>query len=557
MHTTPLTTYYTQKRPEILELIPIDARRVLDVGCSSGGIGATLKARQPVEVHGVELVEHAAVRAREHLDKVWNSKIEDALPDLPDTYYDCIVAADVLEHVIDPWQTLIALKEKLSADGKIVVSLPNVQNWEVVSNLLEGKWDYRSEGILDRTHLHFFTRKSVEEFFWNAGLRITHMGTTIHGVSLPNNLADSLRKNGVAAASLEQDAKTFQFLVVGEKPQPSISPIVAIIILNWNGKVDTLECLASAVQLNYPNYKIVVVDNGSTDDSVDAISKQYPEISILQTGANLGYAGGNNLGIRWALEHNADYILLLNNDTIVSPDLLSEFVNAANLLPPNSVLGAKILFYDKPDTLWFAGGRWNRQSSCFEHIGYGQIDAVEFNAYSEVDYITGCALFSSATTFKEVGLLDEDLFLTYEETDWCYRAREINRKSIFVPNARLWHKVSSSFGGAESPLVTYFMQRNILLWAKRHLSSYANGLLREKAFRTLRRILIPQMSLPKSNVPYVKILPWVLSSWIRNLKRNLVDPTNQATLMALRDYYLGRFGDCPPKVRTLRRSKVM
>ena len=109
-------------------------------------------------------------------------------------------------------------------------------------------------------------------------------------------------------------------------------PKVAVIILNWNGKEDTLECLASVKKLDYSNYEIVLVDNGSVDDSVDAISKQYPDMTLLQTGENLGYAGGNNVGIRWALEQGADYILLLNNDTIVAADLLSAFINAANVL---------------------------------------------------------------------------------------------------------------------------------------------------------------------------------------------------------------------------------
>ncbi len=547
--------YYLHTRPEIIELVPITARKLLDVGCGAGGLCVGLKKRQEITVEGVELVEQAAIHARAHMDKVLNCTIDEALPNLLDDYYDCIVAADVLEHVIDPWVTLTGLKNKLADDGKIVVSLPNVQNWEVVSNLLEGKWDYRNEGILDRTHLHFFTRKSVEELFWNAGLHITHIGTTVHGPSLPNNLVDSLQTSGLVTGSLEQDAETFQFLVVAEKPKHLSSPSVAIIILNWNGKEDTLECLSTVVLVEYPNYEIIVVDNGSTDDSVDAISKRYPAITILQTGANLGYAGGNNFGIRWALDHGTDFIILLNNDTIVAQDLIIKFVDAYKLLPVDSVLGAKIYFYDKPDTIWFAGGKWNSQRSCFEHLGFGQKDSAEFNNYFAVDYITGCALFSSSATFRDVGLLDDNLFLTYEETDWCYRAQEKKHKCIFVPEAKLWHKVSSSFGGADSPLVAYFMQRNLLLWAKRHLSPQANERLRKTSFFTLRRILLPPLILQNKDINFVKRLLWSFISWKNNIKRNLSDPMNQATLMALRDYYFGKFGDCPPKVRLLNKNK--
>ncbi|MDP1678930.1 MAG: glycosyltransferase family 2 protein [Candidatus Nitrotoga sp.] len=330
-----------------------------------------------------------------------------------------------------------------------------------------------------------------------------------------------------------------------------ISPKVAVVILNWNGKDDTLECLASVGQLDYPNYEVVVVDNGSTDDSVDAISKQFPDITLLQTGANLGYAGGNNVGIRWALQHGANYVLILNNDTVVSTDLLTVFTNAMKFVPPHSVLGAKIYFYDKPDTLWFAGGLWKNQSNSVEHIGYGKQDSSAFNCVTEVDYITGCALFASAETFKEVGLLDERFFLTFEETDWCYRARAIGHKCIVIPEAKLWHKVSSSFGGADSPLISYFITRNKLFWAKKHLPKSARINLHKENLRILRRILLPPLSLANADSPLAKKLIWSFSSWLKTIKRNIGNPTNRATLMGMRDYYLDRSGNCPDQVREL------
>jgi GT2 family glycosyltransferase len=325
---------------------------------------------------------------------------------------------------------------------------------------------------------------------------------------------------------------------------------VAVIILNWNGKKDTLECLASVKKINYPNYEIVLVDNGSVDDSVDAISKQYPDMTLLQTGENLGYAGGNNVGISWALDHEADYILLLNNDTIVSTDLLSAFINAANLLPSGSILGAKIYYYDNPDMLWFAGGCWQAEKNGFEHIGYGQLDSIEFSNTAQVDYITGCALFADAATFQDVGLLDEDFFLTYEETDWCYRAKTKGHKCIVVPEAKLWHKVSSSFGGSDSPLVNYFMVRNKLLWAKKHLPYATQIKLHKESFRTLRAILLPHLAW-KDTPPSAKKILWYLTAWLKMVNRNMANPINKSTLFGLLDYYLGRLGDCSNRVRNL------
>ena len=331
-------------------------------------------------------------------------------------------------------------------------------------------------------------------------------------------------------------------------------PKIAVIILNWNGKEDTLECLASVKKLDYSNYEIVLVDNGSTDDSVDTLSKQYPDMTLLQTGENLGYAGGNNVGIRWALEQGADYILLLNNDTIVSTDLLIAFINAANLLPSGSILGAKIYFYDRPDTLWFAGGRWQAEKNRFEHIGGGQLDSVEFSNTVQVDYITGCALFADAATFQDVGLLGDDFFLTYEETDWCYRAKTKGHKCIVIPEAKLWHKVSSSFGGADSPLVNYFMVRNKLLWAKKHLPYPIRIKLHEESLLSLRQILLPPWIWTYEDLPLAKKILWCFSTWLKTIKRNATNPINQSTLYGLRDYYLGRVGNCPNQVRKLGKS---
>lgn len=328
-------------------------------------------------------------------------------------------------------------------------------------------------------------------------------------------------------------------------------PMVYLIILNWNGKVDTLECLASVTRINYPSYKVIVTDNGSTDDSVKAIAREFPHAIILQTGANLGYAGGNNYGIAYALKHNADYIFLLNNDTVVSEDVLSQLVLSAALLPKGSVLGAKIYFFDHPEKLWFAGGRWRNESQDFEHLGHGQPDGAAFSSITEIDYVTGCALFSDASTFRNVGLLDEKFFLTYEETDWCYRARSKGYKCFLVPNAKVWHKVSASFGGANSPMVQYFMTRNRLLWAKKHASPRTRRELHQQSWRFIRQTLFPPVHLADKSVPLIKRLTWAFSTWLRTYRCNTSNLMNRAQLIGLRDYYMGRLGDCPRAIREL------
>ena len=246
-------------------------------------------------------------------------------------------------------------------------------------------------------------------------------------------------------------------------------PTVFVVVLNWNGRDDTLACLESVDKITHPDFRVIVVDNGSADDSVDAIRATFPEVELIETGANLGFSGGNNVGIKRAPQLGADYVLLLNNDTVVDPGLLDAFVAAARCFPDAGVFSAKIYFHAEPNRIWYAGARWSARATRFEQVGEGVLDdGISFSTICETDYACGCAFFVPAARLREIGLLDDNFFLYFEETDWCYRAREAGYPSIFVPEAKLWHKVSVSFGGEGSPLALYFQTRNRLLWAKRH-----------------------------------------------------------------------------------------
>src|SRR5882724_3574126 len=167
--------YYERERPEVLNAIPREAARILDVGCGAGWLGEQLKRRQGATVWGIEVVPKASERAAQQLDRVWNTPVETALPEIPEENFDCIVTADVLEHLVDPWTVLAHLRRRLVPGGTLVASIPNVGHWDVIRDLLEGTWQYASEGLLDQTHLRFFTRRSVRELFWTAGLAIREL----------------------------------------------------------------------------------------------------------------------------------------------------------------------------------------------------------------------------------------------------------------------------------------------------------------------------------------------------------------------------------------------
>jgi len=245
-----------------------------------------------------------------------------------------------------------------------------------------------------------------------------------------------------------------------------MTPLVEIIVLNWNGLSDTLDCLTSLQGLDYPNYGVIVVDNGSVDGSVEAIQAQFPAVTLIETGENLGYTGGNNAGLRYTLARGADYVLLLNNDTEVAPDSVSRLVDAAEADPSVGVAGPTIYYYDRPDVIWSAGGAIDWRQGWTHMVGLDESDIGQLgHEPREVDFVTGCALLIKKAVLERVGLLDDRFFAYYEETEWCVRIARAGYRIIHVPQAKIWHKISPG-AQSDSPVVHYYMTRNRLLFLK-------------------------------------------------------------------------------------------
>lgn len=247
---------------------------------------------------------------------------------------------------------------------------------------------------------------------------------------------------------------------------PGTLPRVVIVILNWNGMQFTLDCLESLGGLDYPTVEVMVVDNGSADKSVSAIRERFPAVTVLENGENLGFTGGNNVGLRYALAQGADYGLLLNNDTEVAPDFLRRLVNAAEADTCIGMAGPTIYYYEQPDVIWSAGGSidWRRGST--RMVGVNERDEGQMGTEPRtVDFVTGCAMLVRRSVMERVGLFDERFFAYYEETEWCVRAGRAGYKAVHVPLARIWHKISPSTR-ADSSMVHYYMTRNRLLFLK-------------------------------------------------------------------------------------------
>lgn len=300
---------------------------------------------------------------------------------------------------------------------------------------------------------------------------------------------------------------------------------IFLVILNWNGWKMTLGCLKSLEGIKRDGFvvEVVVVDNGSTDESVERINELTKlrinelAIKLIKNKENLGFAGGNNVGIKYALENKADYVCLLNNDTRVSPDFLVELVKVAGEDRAIGVVGGKIYFekgyefhkerYQESElgkVIWYAGGKVDWQNVLASHRGVDEVDRQQYDRTEETDYVNGCLMLIKREVFEKIGLLDKKYFLYFEENDFSQRAKQAGFKLYFAPKAVIWH-LNAGSSAPGSGLHDYFLTRNRLLFGLHWAPFRSKAALIKESFRIL-----------------VGGRPW------------------QKT--GVRDFYLGRFG---------------
>jgi len=247
---------------------------------------------------------------------------------------------------------------------------------------------------------------------------------------------------------------------------PEANPHVSVVILNWNGLGDTRECLQSLRSVSYANRRVIVVDNGSQGGEATALREEFGDaIHLIESETNRGFAGGANIGIRQALEQRADYVLLLNNDTIVDPAFLSERLRAARSLPDLAAACPRTYFYDRPEVIYSTGGSVNIWTGTARQIGRGQPNHGQFERLERRDYADGVCMLIPTAALDRVGLLDEDYFAYWEETDWCARARQLGLNCYYVPQAKIWHKAARSQTPGSD--FHYLYRRNALLFVRK------------------------------------------------------------------------------------------
>ncbi|MHB8910069.1 MAG: glycosyltransferase [Syntrophales bacterium] len=478
-------SYYSFARQEVVDAIvknDLPTGKVLEIGCAGGATGKELKKRLPVQSYvGIDISPEAADIARNHLDRVIVADIEKT--DLASEHglnpgeFDLLLALDVLEHLYDPWDMLAELSNYLKPGGYVVASLPNIQNISVLQDLIKGNWQYQDAGILDATHLRFFTFEASRRMFSGAGLTIKsteHVINPALEMDKVKEVGNKYRQGNLEISNLTRkellDLFTYQYILVAQKTSPadtlsaasanvdpienSLSPhfeqdnsvpgLSSIIILTCNQLEYTKKCVKSLRKHMTEPHEIIFVDNGSTDGTVKwlkALTKENKDYKLIENKLNLGFAKGCNEGIEAS---RGEYILLLNNDVVVAEGWLSGMLDCLKTAPDAGIIG--------PMTNNISGVQ-QVVSDEYRSVEYldkyaGQFREKHRHRRIPLRRIVGfCMLFTRALA-QQIGLLDESFGTgNFEDDDFCLRAALAGHRNYIAGDVFIHHYGSRSFIG--------------------------------------------------------------------------------------------------------------
>ena len=240
---------------------------------------------------------------------------------------------------------------------------------------------------------------------------------------------------------------------------------VVVVIINYNGKADTIACLESVFRTQYPSYEILIVDNGSQDGSTEELQRRFPSVFIVKNPDNRGFAVAGNQGASIARKNGADYVFFLNNDAVVAPDTIGLLIDAAERDKSIGAIGPLILYTGTGERVWFVGGLIDWKRGIWQHV---EKNMYEKDGTCDVDAISGCALMVKSSVLSVCGLFDERFFLYGEDVDLCVRIRGCGFRVVCLTAGKVWHKVGATIGGSGSPQYLYYITRNRLLFMKKY-----------------------------------------------------------------------------------------
>jgi GT2 family glycosyltransferase/ubiquinone/menaquinone biosynthesis C-methylase UbiE len=482
--------YYANSRPEVRAIVPPGCTKILDVGCGEGNLGKYLKKERDCEVWGIEIQPQVAEEARRKLDRVYVGDYEKVIFELPADYFDCVIFADVLEHFVDPWKALHDTRRILREGGYIVASVPNVRHWSVVRDLLEGRWEYQRAGILDRTHLRFFTGASLMALFRKNGFLIENVqGTVLQGVQVPPDLIRALRGLGIKAEGLAEEGAIYQYLVVAKKCE--VENFTSLIILTRNNLEYTKLCLESIRKYTPEPHEIIVVDNGSTDGTVEYLENQ-PDVKLIKNGYNLGFALGNNRGLR---EARGDYIVFLNNDVVVTEGWLTRLLACAKEDDRVGAVGPRSNFVAGPQLV--PGVPYGEDLEAMQEFAR-KWSLEHAGQWENVPRVIGFCMLVRREVIEKIGGFDP-VFGTgnFEDDDFCLRL-QLAGFTIKIAHDVFVHHFGSKTFQSESIDYRKLMERNWEIFKRKwNLPQHAS----------MERGYVPAMLLRQSFQPEKHVVP--------------------------------------------------
>jgi O-antigen biosynthesis protein len=465
--------YYEFARQDVLELIPNSAKRVLDLGCGTGRLGEALGARQSAAVVGVEISPEAASAARGRLERVVLGDVESADVEFEPASFDCVVCADVLEHLRRPDLVLKKIRRWLAPHGSLVTSIPNVRNQSVIRSLLAGNWTYESSGLLDSDHVRFFTRREIEKLLFRCGFEIEEMAF-VGGEGFgewarqgsPRDVSIGGLSLRVGSSAEAAEFFAYQYLTRSRPADLPVPGLTSIVIVTHNEIAHTRACLDSIRLRTDEPYELIVVDNGSTDGTPQEV-KLHTDIRLIANAGNRGFPAAVNQGIAIAA---GSQILLLNNDTLVTTGWLRRMLSALESAPGVGLVGPVS----------------NRVSGAQRvDARYGQISELDGFAWQwglehsrqtlATDRLVGFCLLIKRTVIEQIGGLDERFGIgNFEDDDFCRRAQQAGLKLLIARDAFVHHAGHATFVGSGADL-NAILDRNRRLYEEKWSEPAAQG----------------------------------------------------------------------------------
>jgi len=437
--------YHNLRRREIIELVPTSAKRILDLGCGTGELGKALKDRQRCHVTGIELNKEAFKIAEKNLDLAFCDNVNRYDPAITNQKYDCIVFGDILEHLISPWVVLIKFRKVLTDGGVVVASIPNVGHPSVVAQLERGLFRYELAGILDITHLRFFTKTTTFQLFYKAGLKV------------------------VECAAFPSTDNPQQYLITAVKPQLKFEkPLCTVVILAFNGWRFTKKCIDSLKERTFAPYKVLVVDNGSTDMTVKALRQDH-SIFHVESDCNQGFSRGFNLGLELI---DTPYFVICNSDTVVTPGWLTTMLKHINIEKDLVVLGPRSNYVSGPQQV--EGVTYNNDKTMCEYAASRSVD--ELNPISYFFRIVFFFVLFKSRVLSEVGYLDDNFTKSnFEDDDYCIRVSRKRLKAAYDNTVFIHHWGRATFKENKVNWESEMKTNKALFMSKWGLTEYGPG----------------------------------------------------------------------------------